>query len=73
MEEYIRDLYHDELREGFLVTFDRKKVWNVELSLAVLLDGICRAHGLRYFMGGETSWGRCAIGGSFRGRMRWCS
>lgn len=57
MEEYIRDLYHDELREGFLVTFDRKKVWNVELSLAVLLDGICRAHGLRYFMGGETLLG----------------
>lgn len=55
--EYIRDLYHDELREGFLVTFDRKKVWQVELALVMVLDGICKEHGLRYFMGGETLLG----------------
>ena len=57
MEEYIRDLYHDELRDGFLVTFDRKKVWNVELNLVVEFDRICKKYGLTYFMNYGTLLG----------------
>lgn len=47
MEEYIRDLYHDELRDDFLVTFDRKKVWNVELNLVREFDRVCKKTGSR--------------------------
>ena len=57
MEEYIRDLYHDELRDGFLVTFDRKKVWNVELNLVREFDRICKKYGLTYFMSYGTLLG----------------
>ena len=47
--EWIRDLYVDEIRDGFLVTADRKKIWNVELELLEFLKGICQRHGIRYF------------------------
>ena len=48
--EYIKDIYRDEMRDGFLVTTDRKKIWQVEMELLAELDRICRRHGLRYFV-----------------------
>lgn len=57
MKEYIRDVYHDELRGSFLVIFDRKKVWNVELHLVAEFERICKKFGLRYFMTGKTLLG----------------
>ena len=48
--EYIKNIYRDEMRDGFLVTADRKKIWQVEMELLAELDGICRRHGLRYFV-----------------------
>ena len=49
MGSLIYDLYHDEMRAGFLVTTDRKKIWNVELNLLVEVDRICQNHGITYF------------------------
>lgn len=46
---WIRDLYVDEIRDGFLVTADRKKIWNVEMELLEFLKGICQRHGIQYF------------------------
>ncbi len=57
MKEYVRDVYHDEIRDGFLVTLDRKKVWNVELNLLVEFDRICKKYGLIYFMSYGTLLG----------------
>ena len=48
--EYIKDIYRDEIRDGFLVTADRKKIWQVEMELLEVLDRICRRNGLRYFV-----------------------
>ena len=45
--EYIKNIYRDEMRDGFLVTADRKKIWQVEMELLAELDGICCRHGLR--------------------------
>ena len=33
MDWKIRDVYKDEIRDNFLVTASRKKVWQVELEL----------------------------------------
>lgn len=49
MDWAIKDLYKDELRSNFLVTADRKKVWQAELNILRELDRICRKHGIRYF------------------------
>ena len=49
MDWVIKDLYKDELRSNFLVTADRKKVWQAELNILRELDRICRKHGIRYF------------------------
>lgn len=46
---HIKDIHTDEIRCDFLVTTNRKKVWQVELDLLVEFDMICRKHGLRYF------------------------
>ena len=48
--EYIKDIYRDEIRDGFLVTADRKKIWQVEMELLEVLDRICCRNGLRYFV-----------------------
>ncbi|HBT79979.1 MAG TPA: hypothetical protein DEA67_08030 [Selenomonas sp.] len=46
---YIRDLSHDEIRSGFLVTTDRKKVWDKELELHACLDALCQSLHIRYY------------------------
>ena len=46
---HIKDIHTDEIRCDFLVTTDRKKVWQVELELLAEFDRICRKYGLRYF------------------------
>ena len=45
---FIKDLYRDEIRSGYLVTSDIKKVWNRQLELWQELDRICRKHGITY-------------------------
>ncbi|WP_407400638.1 phosphorylcholine transferase LicD [Anaerovibrio sp.] len=46
---YITDIEHDEIRSGFLVTTDRKKIWNKEIELLLEVDRICKKHNIPYF------------------------
>ena len=45
----IKDLYKDEIRCNFLVTADRKKIWQVDMYLLREVDRICRKHDITYF------------------------
>lgn len=55
--EYIKDLYKDEIRSGFLVTASRKKVWNKEIEILMLIDNICRKYNIKYFADSGTLLG----------------
>lgn len=46
---WIHDLYHDEIRSGFLVTAHRKRIWDMELSLLAELERVCAKYGLSYY------------------------
>ena len=35
MKTYVKDIDKDEIRSGFLVTTDRKKIWNKEIEMLV--------------------------------------
>ncbi|MGM9559050.1 LicD family protein [Anaerovibrio slackiae] len=63
MDWKIRDVYKDEIRDNFLVTASRKKVWQVELELLQELDRICRRHGITYFADYGTLLGAVRHGG----------
>lgn len=43
--------FKEEIRDGFLVDEKRKKVWAICLDMLLLLDAVCKKHGLRYFLG----------------------
>lgn len=45
---FINDLHNDEIRDGFLVMADRKKVWNRQLEIWQEIDRICRKHNIKY-------------------------
>lgn len=49
METYIKNIEKDEIRSDFLVTTDRKKIWNKEIELLVEVDRICRKYDIKYF------------------------
>lgn len=49
MKAYIKDIEKDEIRSGFLVTTDRKKIWNKEIEMLVEIDRICKKHDIKYF------------------------
>jgi len=42
-------LYHDEIRDGYLVKADMKKVWNRQLEMWQEVDRICRKHDITYW------------------------
>ena len=46
---YIKDLYRDEIRDGWLVMADTKKVWNRQMEIWAEVDRICRKHGITYW------------------------
>ncbi len=46
---YVKDIEKDEIRSGFLVTTDRKKIWNKEIELLIEVDRICRKYDIKYF------------------------
>ena len=46
---FIKDLYHDEIRSGYLVSADIKKVWNRQLEIWQEVDRICRKHAITYW------------------------
>ena len=59
-EIFVEDIDHDEMREGFLVTSQRKKLWNVLLGLLQEFDRICKKHNITWY----------AIGGTLLGAVR---
>ena len=59
-EIFIDNIDRDEMREGFLVTSHRKKLWNVELGILQEFARICKKHNIRWF----------AIGGTLLGAVR---
>ena len=59
MEEksFVKDLYLDEIRLGYLVTSQRKRLWNVQIKLILEVARICRKHDIRWFAHGGTLLG----------------
>lgn len=51
---YIRNIDTDEIRDGFLVTATRKKVWDKLMELLAEIDRICKKHAIKYFAEGGT-------------------
>ena len=45
----VRDLFRDEIRNGFLVTVNQKRIWNIQLNIVAEVDRICKKHGINYF------------------------
>lgn len=56
-EVFVKDLYHDEIRDGFLVTSHRKKLWNVQIGLINEFARICKKYNLHWFAYGGTLLG----------------
>lgn len=49
-EIFIENIDRDEMRNGFLVTSNRKKMWNVQLNMLKEFARICKKHGIRWFV-----------------------
>ncbi len=47
--DFVKDIDHDEIRSGFLVKSDRKKLWNVELGCYNELRRVCEKYDIRFF------------------------
>lgn len=60
---FIKNLYHDEIRSGYLVTSNIKKVWNKQLEIYQEVDRICRKHAIPYWAAYETLLGAARHGG----------
>lgn len=45
-ESFLRE----EIRNDFLVTTERKKIWTVLLDLMIEFDSLCKRHGFTYFL-----------------------
>lgn len=61
--EYIRDIYKDEIRNGFLVTNSRKKIWQKEIEILLEIDRICKKYDIRYYADSGTLLGAVRHGG----------
>ena len=56
-ETFIENIDHDEMRDGFLVTSQKKKLWNVQIGLINEVARICKKHNIRWFAGYGTLLG----------------
>lgn len=45
-----KDFLKEEVRNDFLISVERKKLWAVLLDLLVEFDKVCRKHNLRYYV-----------------------
>ena len=52
--DFIRDIDHDEMRSGFLVTSQRKKLWNVMLGCYNEFRRVCEKYNIKYFADSGT-------------------
>lgn len=60
---FINDVNTDELRNGFLVTAKRKRVWNRQLEIWRAVDELCRKHEIAYWAACNTLLGAARHGG----------
>ena len=60
---FIKNLDHDEIRDGYLISSTMKKGWERELEIWQELDRICRKHGITYWAGYGTLLGAVRHGG----------
>ena len=56
-EVFVEDLFRDEIRDGFVVTAQRKRLWNIQLNLITEVARICEKHNIRWFAYGGTLLG----------------
>ena len=49
--------FEEEVRCGFMVTKERKKIWGILLDLLMQLDSVCKKHGLTYYLTDGTLLG----------------
>ena len=61
--EYVKNLNTDEIRSGFLVTSDRKRLWNALINLIIEFQKLCDKHGLRFMAHAGTLLGAARHGG----------
>ena len=61
--EFIKNLYQDEIRDGWLVKSDMKKVWQRQLEIWQEVDRICRKHKITYWAAYGTLLGAARHGG----------
>lgn len=61
--EYIRNIYRDEIRDGFLVTASRKKIWQKEIEILLEIDRICKKYDIQYYADFGTLLGAVRHGG----------
>ena len=48
-EVFVEDIEHDEIRDSFLVTSRRKKLWNVQIKMINEVARICKKYNIRWF------------------------
>lgn len=51
------EFFEEELRDGYLVTAETKKIWAVELDLLNEFIRVCNKHNIKYFADGGTMLG----------------
>ena len=61
--EYVKNINEDEVRSGFLVKSDIKRLWNSMIGLLLEVQRICEKYNLRYFADGGTLLGAIRHGG----------
>lgn len=55
--EYDPNFLNEEIRDGYLVTSDIKKLWLVQLDILNMFLNVCKKHNLHYFTEGGTTLG----------------
>ena len=54
---FVRNLFRDEVRDGFFVDAQRKRLWNIQLNIVAEVARICQKHSIRWFAFGGTLLG----------------
>jgi lipopolysaccharide cholinephosphotransferase len=58
-----KDYFKEEVKNDFLVTTERKKLFAVLLDILLKIDSVCKKHNIKYFLSGGTLIGAIRHGG----------